>query len=168
MFRVVVLQCVHTLSDDRTEYQLKDQLSFMRFVGLALHDPVPDAKTIWLYREQLARPAITPWGQGWCVDGPPGFGTLAESASVGGRLAANAVHCWSGNSAVVPADRCNARAPIGDRAALAEWGAQLAPGLSVLFAWGCVLAAAHQPAQRPSSGSGSSPRLLIGRHPLWH
>jgi Transposase domain (DUF772) len=27
----------------------------MRFVGLALHDPVPDAKTIWLYREHLAR-----------------------------------------------------------------------------------------------------------------
>jgi transposase, IS5 family len=27
----------------------------MRFVGLALHDPVPDAKTIWLHREQLAR-----------------------------------------------------------------------------------------------------------------
>ena len=26
----------------------------MRFVGLALHDPVPDAKTIWLFREQLA------------------------------------------------------------------------------------------------------------------
>jgi hypothetical protein len=25
----------------------------MRFVGLALHDPVPDAKTIWLFREQL-------------------------------------------------------------------------------------------------------------------
>ena len=25
----------------------------MRFVGLALHEPVPDAKTIWLYREQL-------------------------------------------------------------------------------------------------------------------
>ena len=27
----------------------------MRFVGLALHDPVPDAKTIWLFREQLTR-----------------------------------------------------------------------------------------------------------------
>jgi IS5 family transposase len=27
----------------------------MRFCGLALHDPVPDAKTIWLYREQLTR-----------------------------------------------------------------------------------------------------------------
>ncbi len=30
-------------------------LSFMRFVGLELHDPVPDAKTVWLYREQLKR-----------------------------------------------------------------------------------------------------------------
>jgi hypothetical protein len=49
------LQTLYTLSDDQTEYQLKDRLSFMRFVGLALHDPVPDAKTIWLYREQLAR-----------------------------------------------------------------------------------------------------------------
>ncbi len=27
----------------------------MRFVGLALRDPVPDATTIWLFREQLAR-----------------------------------------------------------------------------------------------------------------
>jgi IS5 family transposase len=55
MFRVLVLQTLYTLSDDQTEYQLKDRLSFMRFVGLALYDPVPDAKTIWLYREQLAR-----------------------------------------------------------------------------------------------------------------
>jgi IS5 family transposase len=36
------------VSDGKTEYQLKDRLSFMRFVGLAPHDPVPDAKTIWL------------------------------------------------------------------------------------------------------------------------
>jgi transposase, IS5 family len=55
MFKVLVLQTLYTLSDDQTEYQLQDRLSFMRFVGLALHDPVPDAKTIWLYREQLAR-----------------------------------------------------------------------------------------------------------------
>jgi IS5 family transposase len=55
MFKVLVLQTLYTLSDEQTEYQLKDRLSFMRFVGLALHDPVPDAKTIWLYREQLAR-----------------------------------------------------------------------------------------------------------------
>jgi hypothetical protein len=55
MFKVLVLQTLYTLSDHQTEYQLKDRLSFMRFVGLALHDPVPDAKTVWLYREQLAR-----------------------------------------------------------------------------------------------------------------
>jgi IS5 family transposase len=55
MFKVLVLQSLYTLSDEQTEYQLKDRLSFMRFIGLALHDPVPDAKTIWLYREQLAR-----------------------------------------------------------------------------------------------------------------
>src|SRR6516162_6806630 len=55
MFKVLVLPTLYTLSDDQTEYQLKDRLSFMRFVGLALHDPVPDAKTVWLFREQLAR-----------------------------------------------------------------------------------------------------------------
>ena len=55
MFRVLVLQTLYTLSDDQTEYQIRDRLSFMRFVGLALHDAVPDAKTIWLYREQLTK-----------------------------------------------------------------------------------------------------------------
>jgi IS5 family transposase len=55
MFRILVLQTLYTLSDDQTEYQLKDRLSFMRFAGLALQDTVPDAKTIWLFREQLTR-----------------------------------------------------------------------------------------------------------------
>jgi hypothetical protein len=50
MFRVLVLQTLYTLSDEQTEYQLKDRLSFMRFAGLALHEPVPDATTIWLFR----------------------------------------------------------------------------------------------------------------------
>src|SRR5688500_5062505 len=55
MFKVLVLQTLYTLSDDRAEYQLQDRLSFMRFVGLALADRVPDAKTLWLFREQLTR-----------------------------------------------------------------------------------------------------------------
>jgi IS5 family transposase len=55
MFRILVLQALYTLSDEQTEYQLRDRLSFMRFVGLALHDAIPDAKTIWLYRERLTR-----------------------------------------------------------------------------------------------------------------
>ena len=55
MFRVLILQTLYTLSDEQAEYQLRDRLSFMRFAGLALHEAVPDAKTIWLYREQLTR-----------------------------------------------------------------------------------------------------------------
>jgi IS5 family transposase len=55
MFKVLVLQTLYTLSDDQTEYQIRDRLSFMRFCGLALEDRVPDAKTIWLFREQLTR-----------------------------------------------------------------------------------------------------------------
>ena len=55
MFKVLVLQTLYTLSDDQAEYQLRDRLSFMRFAGLSLADPVPDAKTIWLFREQLVR-----------------------------------------------------------------------------------------------------------------
>jgi IS5 family transposase len=55
MFKVLVLQTLYTLSDDQTEYQIKDRLSFMRFLGLALEERVPDAKTIGLFREQLTR-----------------------------------------------------------------------------------------------------------------
>jgi IS5 family transposase len=55
MFKVLVLQTLYTLSDDQTEYQIRDRLSFMRFLGLALEDRVPDAKTVWLFREQLTR-----------------------------------------------------------------------------------------------------------------
>lgn len=55
MFRLLVLQTLYTLSDEQAEYQVRDRLSFMRFVGLGLGDPVPDAKTLWLFREQLTR-----------------------------------------------------------------------------------------------------------------
>jgi Transposase domain (DUF772) len=55
---ILLLQTLWTLSDDQTEYQLRDRLSFMRFVGLSLADPVPDAKTIWLFREQLVRAGV--------------------------------------------------------------------------------------------------------------
>jgi transposase, IS5 family len=53
MFRILVLQALYSLSDEQAEFQLRDRLSFMRFTGLGLHQAVPDAKTIWLYREQL-------------------------------------------------------------------------------------------------------------------
>jgi IS5 family transposase len=55
MFKVLVLQALYGLSDDAVEFQIRDRLSFMRFLGLGLGDRVPDAKTIWLFREQIVR-----------------------------------------------------------------------------------------------------------------
>lgn len=37
---------------------IKDRLSFMRFLDLSLSQSVPDAKTIWLYRERLAQKGL--------------------------------------------------------------------------------------------------------------
>jgi IS5 family transposase len=55
MFKAIVLCALYNLSDDQVEYQIRDRLSFMRFLGLGLEDKVPDAKTVWLYRDQLAQ-----------------------------------------------------------------------------------------------------------------
>lgn len=55
LFKVLVLQALYNLSDEQTEYQILDRLSFMRFLGLELHDDVPDSRTIWLFRETLRK-----------------------------------------------------------------------------------------------------------------
>ncbi|AFW00574.1 Transposase insH for insertion sequence element IS5R [Gluconobacter oxydans H24] len=55
MFKILVIQTLNNLSDERTEYLINDRLSFMRFLGLGLSDRVPDAKTIWLFRERLTQ-----------------------------------------------------------------------------------------------------------------
>lgn len=55
VFKALILQALYNLSDEQTEYQLRDRLSFMRFLGLGLEDPVPDATTLWLYREALTQ-----------------------------------------------------------------------------------------------------------------
>src|ERR1700716_1435118 len=57
-FRIVVLQSLHNLSDEQTEYLIRDRRSFMRFLDLELEDPVPDATTIWLFREALAEAGL--------------------------------------------------------------------------------------------------------------
>jgi IS5 family transposase len=51
----VVLQSLYNLSDEQTEFLIRDRLSFMRFLDLGLEDAVPDATTIWLFREALSR-----------------------------------------------------------------------------------------------------------------
>jgi IS5 family transposase len=53
MFKILILQRFYNLSDDQSEYQINDRLSFMRFLDLTTADDVPDSKTIWVFREQL-------------------------------------------------------------------------------------------------------------------
>jgi len=53
MFKVLVLQSLYNLSDDQIEYQIRDRFSFLRFLGLSPESVVPDAKTVWLFRESL-------------------------------------------------------------------------------------------------------------------
>ena len=54
MLRILVLQRLYNLSDDQTEYQINDRMSFMRFLGINLCEKVPDAKTIWKFKNDLA------------------------------------------------------------------------------------------------------------------
>lgn len=58
MFKAIVLCSLYNLSDDQVEYQIRDRLSFMRFLGLGLEGKVPDAKTVWLYRDRLAEVGV--------------------------------------------------------------------------------------------------------------
>ncbi|MEA5464903.1 IS5 family transposase [Leptothoe sp. PORK10 BA2] len=55
MFKLLIVQQLYNISDDELEYQVNDRLSFMRFLHLGLEDSVPDAKTVWLFRERLRK-----------------------------------------------------------------------------------------------------------------
>ncbi len=54
MFKILILQRYYNLSDEQTEFQIRDRLSFMDFLGLRIGDRIPDAKTIWLFKERLS------------------------------------------------------------------------------------------------------------------
>jgi len=55
MFKILILQNLYNISDDSLEFQINDRLSFQRFLKLDIGDKVPDAKTIWLFKERLAK-----------------------------------------------------------------------------------------------------------------
>ena len=55
LFKILILQALYGMSDDQAEFQIRDRLTFIRFLGLGPGDAVPDAKTIWLFREHLTR-----------------------------------------------------------------------------------------------------------------
>src|SRR5499433_3098857 len=58
MFRMLVLQALNNLSDEQVEYQVRDRLSFTRFLRLGIEDSIPDATTLWLFREKLAKAGL--------------------------------------------------------------------------------------------------------------
>lgn len=53
MFKILILQRYYNLSDEQTEYQINDRMSFMRFLDLTIADDIPDSRTVWVFREQL-------------------------------------------------------------------------------------------------------------------
>ncbi|MDE7538670.1 transposase, partial [Gluconobacter sphaericus] len=55
MFRILVIQTLNNLSDERTEYLINGCLSCMCFLRLGLSERMPDARTVWLFRERLTQ-----------------------------------------------------------------------------------------------------------------
>jgi len=53
MFKVLILQARHNLSDARMEFMIRDRLSWMRFLNFDLGAPTPDENTIRLFRNKL-------------------------------------------------------------------------------------------------------------------
>ena len=59
LLRCLLLQQWYRLSDPGLEEALSDRLSFRRFVGLALADPVPDHSTLSRFRRELVRRGLS-------------------------------------------------------------------------------------------------------------
>ena len=55
MFKILILQSFHGLSDEAVEFQIGDRLSFMNFLDLQMGDDIPDANTIWDFKELIER-----------------------------------------------------------------------------------------------------------------
>lgn len=58
LFKILIIQSLYNLSDDATEFQILDRHSFGRFLGLHLGSKVPDATTIWRFRQDLAAAGV--------------------------------------------------------------------------------------------------------------
>lgn len=54
LFKILILQSLYNLSDEAMEYQILDRYSFSRFLGLHAASKVPDATTVWRFREDLS------------------------------------------------------------------------------------------------------------------
>jgi hypothetical protein len=67
MFKILIVQAQHNLSDARMEYMIRDRLSWMRVLGFALGDCTPDENTIRHVRRRYRGPGWSHLGND--VDG---------------------------------------------------------------------------------------------------
>jgi IS5 family transposase len=58
MFKILILQRYYNLSDEQTEFQINDRMSFMRFLELSIADDIPDSRTVWHFREELTNSGL--------------------------------------------------------------------------------------------------------------
>lgn len=93
MFKILVLQLVRGLSDEKLEFELIDSASAQRFAGLSPHDPVPDSRTVWLFRDKLAKSRMPGDGDEEGVDGVSALFDLFRR-----ELAAKGLLCREGRT----------------------------------------------------------------------
>ena len=55
MFKILILQSLYNLSDAQIEFQIRDRMTFMKFLGLNWKSRVPDEKTVWLFRDKVTK-----------------------------------------------------------------------------------------------------------------
>jgi transposase len=53
MFKIIVIKRFYNLSDEKTEYEIIDRLSFKKFLGVSSLDQIPDAQAIRLFHDNL-------------------------------------------------------------------------------------------------------------------
>ena len=53
LLRIMILQHIYNLTDPQAEEQIKDRLSFQKFIQLDTHEAVPDETTICRFRQRL-------------------------------------------------------------------------------------------------------------------
>lgn len=64
LFRVLLLQRWHNLSDPAMVEQLRCNLLFLKFAGLSLEDAVPDDTTLVVFRRRLSEADLEEWAFG--------------------------------------------------------------------------------------------------------
>ena len=119
MVKVLLLQQWYQASDPEIEAALWDRLSFRRFVGLGLQDPVPDHSTISRFRTALATHGLGERlfaevtrqldAAGWLVKA----GTLLDATLVAAQARRPSMADGPGAGSATPTRRRVGRAKVG-------------------------------------------------------